>query len=190
MLEFCEIEGVDFLKFDFLFENFDTIRFNQSNIFSYILKECNEYSDERQELLFNLYTSISTSLNPYPGITDWINVCRNNNILIGVLTNGNINAQINKWNCLNFDKSDIFFQSARNFGHDKPESSTFDKFFQTSGFDLNQTIFVGDRFSNDLEYGYNAGSPCILIGSSEIKIPQFDNHKSAFLYFQSEFIDN
>ncbi len=188
--EFCNIEKIELQKFNFLFENFDHFRFNKSNIFSFILNECNEYSDHRQELLFQLYISMNTTLNPYPGIKEWMECCKANNIAIGILTNGIIDAQNNKWKCLNLDKSEIIFYPSRSLGKDKPAASTFEKYLEISGFDIKNTLFVGDRFSNDLEYGHKAGAPCLLIGSDSDKVPNFIDHQAAFSYFKTEFIDN
>lgn len=188
--EFCQIEHVDFHRFDFLFRDFDSIRFGQSNIFQYILVECNEYTDKRQELLFNLYTSIETTLKPYPGIQEWLDDCRSKSIQIGILTNGIIGAQNNKWKCLDMDKSEIIFHPSRSIGKDKPDPATFEKFMAISGFEVKNTLFVGDRFKNDLEFGYTAGAPCCLIGSTSDKVPYFQDQKTAFTYFQTEFIEN
>ncbi len=186
---FCEEKKIDRKLFDFLFENFDEIRFTKSNIFKYVLEKTGQYSNENQEYLFQLYISIKTKLLPYDGIEDWFLKCASEGLKIGVLTNGIIEAQQNKWESLNLNKNGVVFVPARIIGKDKPNIETFDKFFEKTGFNIQKTIFVGDRFENDLEYGFTHGANCILIGEGHREIPNFENAQEAFLYFKTEFID-
>lgn len=187
--EFCLAKNIDRELFDFLFEDFDKIRFTISNIFNYILEKTGHYTHENQEYLFKLYTSIDTPISPYDGIDDWFKCCSNNGIKIGVLTNGIIEAQQNKWACLQLFKNEVFFTPSRTLGKDKPNTETFNQFMELTQFNIANTLFVGDRFQNDLEYGYVHGAKCILIGEESFIIPSFTNPKEAFSYFKREFID-
>ncbi len=187
--QFCGIKSIDRKLFDFLFENFDEIRFTKSNIFKYILEKTNLYSQENQEYLFKLYTSIESKLTPYDGVSDWFQCCFDQKIKIGVLTNGIIEAQKNKWQNLILQKDEVFFKPSREIGKDKPNPVTFHEFLNAAKFDLKSTLFAGDRFINDIEYGILNGAQGILIGETHPKVPSFETPHQAFLYFKREFID-
>lgn len=187
--QFCDVKKIDRNHFNFLFENFDEIRFTRSNIFKFILEKTNLYNTENQEYLFELYTSIKTEILPYDGIADWFKCCHQNNIKIGILTNGIVEAQKNKWESLVLKKNDVFFIPSRELGKDKPNPETFLQFFTLTQFDITSTLFVGDRFLNDIEFGISNGAQGILIGEKHSEIPSFATSNLAFSYFQREFID-
>jgi FMN phosphatase YigB (HAD superfamily) len=127
-------------------------------------------------------------IEPYEGVNEWIDFCILKNIQIGVLTNGIINAQQNKWNCLKINnKEKIQFTPSREFENDKPNVHTFEKFMLQINANWETTLFVGDRFENDLEQGIKNGSHGILIGSESKhkNVRAFHTIQKAFNYFQT-----
>ena len=186
--QFCLKNSIKIEKFQFLFDQFDHFRFTKKDIFKFALEETNLYSSAYHDALFNLFIELSCIIEPYEGVNEWIDYCITENIQIGVLTNGIIKAQQNKWNCLKINnKEKIQFTPSREFENDKPNVVTFEKFMFQLNANWETTLFVGDRFENDLEQGLENGSQGILIGyeSKHKSIPAFHTIQEAFNYFQT-----
>lgn len=191
--QFCSNNSIKIETFQFLFDEFDHFRFTKKDIFKFALEEAGLFSNTFHNELFHLFTNISCVLQPYGGVDDWFNVCISKNIQIGILTNGIIKAQHNKWNCLNIENKDlIYFSPAREFEKDKPNLETFEKFMNQLNANWVNTVFVGDRFQNDIEVGLNKGSMGIQIGDEQIheSVPVFETMGLAFNYFSSTLVNN
>ncbi|MFZ9754653.1 MAG: HAD family hydrolase [Bacteroidia bacterium] len=155
-------------RFAFLFKDFDRIRFSQRDIFGFALEQAACFSKEYHEALFQLFTQIDTHLIPYDGVQACIDQAIEAGLAIGVLTNGQVLAQTQKWNCLQLDrKANIHFSAARSLGADKPASSTYEAFLNGMGFQPQDCLFIGDRYANDLDWGIQQGGKGILIHSHE-----------------------
>jgi putative hydrolase of the HAD superfamily len=174
--------------FDFLFEEFNTIRFTKKDIFKFALEQAKIYSEDFHNELFALYTEINIPIHPYLGAFEWINYCFEKQIKVGILTNGIINAQKNKWKCLGGDALNVCFIPARIFEKEKPHPSAFDGIMFRLNCPYNQTLFVGDRFENDIRFGIDQGGMGILIGNeSNVNVSQFESIQDAFEYFKLHF---
>lgn len=183
--QFCSTNNIEINTFNFLFENFDVFRFTKKDIFKFALSEANLLTKDFHDQLFDLYISIKCEIAPYQGVSEWFEYCFANRIKIGVLTNGISKAQINKWACLKLSKDDVFFQPARDFPEEKPSAIAFDSILKSLGTHINDTVFVGDRFENDVEYGLKKGSKCILIGPlTNDNVVCLPTTQDAFEYFK------
>lgn len=176
--QFSQNEGLDPERFAFLFKDFDQIRFTQRDIFRYALNQASEFSEARHQALFELFVGIRCELNAYKGLQELIDWAFSHNLRIGVLTNGHIEAQSNKWNCLKLEgKQHIRFAPARLLGADKPAALSFEEMMIQMGCRAEETLFIGDRFSNDIEWGVNQGGRGALVNAHEKgnRVPAFES---------------
>lgn len=184
---FCQLEKIPFATFDFLFEQFDHFRFTEKDIFRFALNRVNLFSENRHESLFNLFTGIETCVEPYPNVTTFISEAIERGLRLYVLTNGQIKAQTNKWRCLEIpEKNRIFFVPSREYGKDKPASETFDRFVAEARIHLQSIVFIGDRFTNDIEWGLKHGAQGILVNTAEThpQVPTFQDAAEVWHYIQ------
>ena len=185
---FSKKNDINLKTFDFLFEDFNHIRFTKKDIFKFALDQTNQYSEDFHNQLYKLYIEIDAHIHPYSGAIEWINECIKNQIKVGILTNGIILAQINKWKCLGLSNLDVCFIPARKFEKEKPHPTAFEGMMNELNASYIKTLFVGDRFENDLEYGIKMGGQGILIGKNEnLNVSQFESIQDAFEYFKLNF---
>ena len=164
LTEFAKKNHIPLSEFEDIFNNFDCYRATKPNIFKFILMEINRYSDENYERLFDLYTTLKLAIEPYEGVQKGINNLLKKGFKLGVITNGVIDSQRNKWQSLNLENKDlIYFKPAREFGADKPNNQSFDSFMDELKADYTRTIFVGDKYKNDIEYPESRGGLGMLI---------------------------
>ncbi len=186
--EFSRCNKIRVSIFDFLFEDFNTIRFTKKDIFKFALEQANIYFDEFHNQLFNLYIEIDVQINPYEGAFEWIKDCLNKNLKVGILTNGIVKAQQNKWKCLGGNDLDVLFAPARQFEQEKPHFSSFEGIMKKLNCKFENTLFVGDRFENDIQYGMENGGFGLFIGKNEsVNVSQFESIQQAFAYFKLHF---
>jgi HAD superfamily hydrolase (TIGR01549 family) len=198
---FCEINEWPKSSYVNIINNFSDIRMQHKDIFGYYLKQNrdywkinNEYEDIKyfgylRNLLFSLYINIDINLSPIRGAIDWLDYAAYNSIKVGVLTNGIIKAQYNKWRNLNIPyKDNITFVSARECIKEKPSYEPFKYISDSMGVELNEVTFIGDRFENDIECPLSMGSTGILINKTKIgensMFHSATDLYSALLFFQ------
>ena len=75
--EFSLSNNFRFSVFNFLFEDFNNIRFTKKDIFKFALEQANIYSEDFHNQLFNLYIQINIRIKPYEGAFEWVNDCLN-----------------------------------------------------------------------------------------------------------------
>jgi FMN phosphatase YigB (HAD superfamily) len=200
--DFCSINKWPKSSYLPIINDFTYIRRYQKDIFSYFLKHNLEYWETNNKnnslrrfnnlrnMLFLLYNNIEVNLTPMKGASRWIEYAFRNSMKVGVLTNGVIGAQNNKWKNLNLPyKDDITFVAARECKREKPFYEPFLHISNSIGVKFSKITFIGDHFENDLEYPLSIGSTGILInehsnrsGNSMIHIAK-DLH-SSFLFFK------
>jgi putative hydrolase of the HAD superfamily len=186
--EFSLSNNFHFSVFNFLFEDFNNIRFTKKDIFKFALEQANIYSEDFHNQLFNLYIQIDVQIYPYEGAFEWINDCLNKKLKVGILTNGIVKAQQNKWKCLGGNELNVMFTPARQFEQEKPHFSSFEGMLKILNCTVENTLFVGDRFENDIKYGVEKGGKGILIGMNEsVNVSQFESIQQAFAYFKLHF---
>jgi putative hydrolase of the HAD superfamily len=183
---FCSEVGWPKSAYEDIIKNFRHYRLTKKNIFSFFLQANSSIRKTNREplpdsvlldRLFEIYTSIETNLTPYDEAESAINIALNNGFKVGVLTNGVVNAQINKWKCLSLAaKSEISFIPARVTGADKPNPMAFEKMQEMLGVVIERTVYVGDQFKNDIEYPLNAGGWGVLIADESIQHINYDKY--------------
>ncbi len=185
LVEFSKELSIPISIFSEILLNFDEFRATKPNIFKFILNTTDLYCEKNYDLLFEIYTTIQTQISPYPEIENGILSLINKDLRLGVITNGVILSQHNKWKCLQLGyKEQILFKAAREYGQDKPSAFSFDSFMNECEFAYEKTIFVGDKFKNDIEYPMSQGGKGILITNAEYNsenIICFQNTSEAIL---------
>ena len=173
LIEFAQSKSLDLTLFEDIFRNFDFYRATKHNIFKFILESLNLFSEENYNDLFDVYTKMSCTLNPYQNIDMNMGLLIQKGYKIGVLTNGVILSQRNKWQNLKLaHKHEIFFKAAREYGSDKPNANSFNSFMEDFGHSFSESIFVGDKFKNDIEYPMQQGGAGYLISEeNDIHFP-------------------
>lgn len=171
--EFSIEQHVPFEHFDFLFSDFDAIRFTKKDIFSFVLEKLNLDTAKFQPLLFEKYIRINTVLHPYPNANTLFQSLQEKNIPIYILTNGVIEAQKNKWEMLKIPKDNTTLQPAREFGVEKPHLECFQAFLEKYQLQNTPIWWLGDREENDLSFGKQRGDHTTLIGSFSDAISHF-----------------
>jgi len=143
-------------------------RRHSPDIFGVFLRSIGLWSDSNRDRLFDLYQTVTTELEPYPGVNDLMRACTESGILVVVLTNGIAAAQENKWRILNIDeKLRLYFQATRRLGLDKPSAETFEKVRSQLGFGWERIVTIGDSYVKDIAYPTSCGALGILVGNAE-----------------------
>lgn len=185
---FCSEVGWPKSAYEDTIKNFRCYRLSKKNIFDFFLQANSNSRKKNKEFipdsalldrLFEIYTSINTNLIPYDEAELAINIALDNGFKVGVLTNGVVSAQINKWKCLSLAaKNEISFIPARITGADKPNPVAFKKMQEILGVVVERTVYVGDQFRNDIEYPLNIGGWGVLIADESNQ--QHINYKNFF----------
>lgn len=176
---FCSEVGWPKNAYEDIIKDFRYYRLTKKNIFNLFLQsnslKIEKSSDSRSDTvlldrLFEIYTGIRMTLTPHSEAELAINIALENGFKIGVLTNGVVDAQVNKWKCLSLAaKKDIYFIPARITGVDKPNPVAFQKMQKMLGISIQRTIYVGDQFKNDIEYPLSIGGWGVLIANDSIE---------------------
>lgn len=141
------------LEFRLFKTNFtDEFRLSSKDIFTDILKIVDSYSLSKQEELFNLYKSIDTKLELFKDARWIIDYANGNNIKIGIITNGVLEAQRNKVKCLDIGKKFDSIIYARKFGkkYEKPNAKPFEESLLELKVDSDSVIYIGDDPYTDI----------------------------------------
>jgi len=179
--EFCSSWGWPNSSYAPIIQDFDYVRKNKVDIFGFFLEQNkslwgkgSKLADSKthkllHESLFVLYKDIQISLMPREGVSDWMGYAYNNSLKVGVLTNGVVEAQINKWRSLDFiHKDSVVFVPARICGTEKPSEKSLAAISNSLDYDLEEITFIGDNFENDLAYPLSKGATGIFL-SSQVK---------------------
>ena len=157
-----------------LISDFRRLRKKQKDIFGYFLDKNIRFIDDRadervsrsalHEELFDLYTKIEVCLDPMDGVLQWIDFARRNDMKLGVITNGIVDAQRNKWRSLQgVNKHKIEFLPARTREMEKPHPDAFWAMSRALQVSMDETTYFGDRFDNDLVYPLSQGATGVLV---------------------------
>jgi len=173
---FCSNHGWPNSSFAFLMDNFRHFRNSQSDLFSFFLDQNIDlwengsgaancpFKESCHLELFELYTSIQCRLKPHDGAATLMKSAHDSGLRVGVLTNGVPTAQRNKWKCLDIPyKEDVIFVPARECRREKPAPDSFHVLSQYLDVGLDRSIFIGDRYENDLLYPLSQGAVGILL---------------------------
>jgi FMN phosphatase YigB (HAD superfamily) len=188
LIKFCHINKWPINSIASIIDNFQYIRLYKKDIFMYFLQKNKKYwycSDKKinqnkyfllKDLLFDLYTTIDNKVEPLHGCSDWIDCVQKKSYKVGILTNGVVKAQYNKWNNLDLaGKDKISFIATREAGKEKPSCEAFICMSDRMKTKIKDMVFVGDRFDNDLSYPLSEGAVGILVGPKKINENYGDN---------------
>jgi len=154
--------------------DFEFLRRNQEDIFTFFLTELKINSIDNHMKLFTLYKEIDCSIYPLPGVTDLVEYCKSKGITIVCLTNGVVPAQKNKWRKLKLSSRDcIKFEVAGDYNLQKPDIDLYKTLQIKYSIDWKRLITIGDKFENDLSVPFSLGSYAIIVDQN-LEINQLD----------------
>ncbi len=182
--EFCHCYNLPLENIAYIVN--DEFRLHSKDIFGDWLKKMNFYTDSRQEELFTLYQSIDTPLSLYEDAKDFLAFLQSQNVSVGILTNGNLNAQQHKVKLLNLHISPYEIEYARSNGieYEKPHINAFMRILHRLNTEAKDSIFIGDNPLTDIAGANNAGILSVWLARgygrlipcdyAKIKITHFD----------------
>lgn len=123
-----------------------------SDIFGDVLRRLNAYSEADQNRLFEIYNNLSICVEAYPEVEDVFNYLKTRNIVTGIITNGVLKVQENKFKALNLQVKPDILIFARTWGKEfeKPNKKPFEEFLYLTGLKSNEVLFVGDTVETDI----------------------------------------
>ena len=127
-------------------------RINSKNIIHDILNLEKIMSEENADIVFEKMKNIKLKINCYPGIKELLDILYNNDqLFVGLLTNGVPEIQKNKLKCLGLNK--YFKQKifAKDHGIQKPSKALINKMIDKFNVSINSTIMIGDHPVNDIK---------------------------------------
>jgi len=145
--EFCHAYHFED-KLEQLKKDYFTLRPVSKNIFKEILDQNGIHSSRYSNDLFDIYTHINCMLSPYKDALHFIeNIKNNTSIKLGLLTNGNVEAQANKVKSLNIAPYFDHIVYARSLGADleKPNVVSFEYIKKQLAATGNRIVFIGDN---------------------------------------------
>lgn len=155
-------------------QDFESIRSSQKDIFTFFLTRLEINSRHNHLKLFELYKEIECSIQPLPGVWEFIKFCENKNITIVCLTNGVVPAQKNKWRNLKLSyKNYIKFEVAGDYNLQKPDINLYKILQIKYSIDWQKLIAIGDKYEYDLSVPFSLGSYAINIDKN-LEINQLD----------------
>jgi FMN phosphatase YigB (HAD superfamily) len=134
--------------------------------FIHYLNNNNFINDNVIKLTFeinNIYkTTFLNNAFIFPNILTFLNICKNTNIKLVILTNNILNMQLEILNKLQlFSYFDDIFTSYE-IGYEKPDSRTFKYIFDKYNYSYNEILMIGDNYSHDYQGAINFGFNSIL----------------------------
>jgi putative hydrolase of the HAD superfamily len=171
---FCSNHNWPDEAFISLISDFRRLRKKQKDIFEYFLDKNVRFIEDQgdgvasrsllHEELFELYTKIEVSLDPLDGVSNWMDFARTHDMKLGVITNGVVNAQRNKWRSLRgVNNHKIEFLPARTLENEKPHPDAFWAMSRALQVPMDETTYFGDRFDNDLSYPLSQGATGVYV---------------------------
>lgn len=168
--EFCRHYALELKLVDSILD--DQFRVGSRDIFGDWLKGFDFYTQERQYELFSLYESLPehklpAPLSLYDDVPPFLNFLVEQNLKLGILTNGGVKAQKHKVSLLGLEHCAWAFQIeyARSCGKEfeKPHISAFQRILKALGLRAEECLFVGDNPLTDIKGANNAGMYSVWI---------------------------
>lgn len=132
-------------------------RLHSKDIFGDWLKGFDFYTPSRQEELFSLYASMPTALSLYEDAKAFLEAMQEGGIKVGILTNGNIQAQTHKIALLQLEAFPIEYARILGKEYEKPHISAFERILDKLQLTAKDCAFVGDNPLTDIAGANNAG---------------------------------
>lgn len=142
-----------------LFQN--GLRQQSRDVFGDVLRYLNKYTPEAQEKLFDLYKMSDVNIALDQDAEMALIKIKASGLLVGVLTNGVVVAQKNKVRCLALDNKVDQIIYAREHGHEKPATDSFQYMAACLGVSPGECVVIGDHPVNDIQGAANAGMEAI-----------------------------
>ena len=150
-----------------LFKSFADLDRNKSqDILRDTLSHASCYSVDNHSKLFDLYSSCSVSISLPGKSVKFIEIMRENNTRLAVLTNGVVSVQKNKVRNLNLENfvDKVFYARGMGFGSEKPDRRCFDTILKFFNVRAEDAIVIGDSYENDYLGGRSAGIESLWLG--------------------------
>lgn len=152
--------------------------FKTKDVLGNILKQLKIYSNNRQRELFKVYKTLECSICIYKEAAELINFLKLKKIKIGIITNGVIEAQKNKVNCLDLENKVDKIIYARKWGiaHEKPSDKPFIEILKLFKVSNTEAIYIGDNPHTDIMGAKKAKIKCIRFLNGYLKEIKY-NHQ-------------
>ena len=124
----------------------------EKNNFNMLLNENDiAYSKEEIQELIHLYRTYPRELPLYHDVTAFIHMLRKNEIAIGIITDGPVEAQKNKLKCIHaYDVFDyIVLTDELGIEFRKPNAKAFEMIIEQAGVKPEETMYIGDNPAKD-----------------------------------------
>lgn len=110
------------------------------------------YTKQYHDELFEIYTNIDCKITLYEDAKDFLEYLSKSNILVAILTNGPIRAQVNKIRNLALPNISIFYAREEGVQFEKPHPRAFQKVLDFFSLAPQECCMIGDNPTTDL-YG-------------------------------------
>ncbi|MCP8615311.1 HAD family hydrolase [Salirhabdus salicampi] len=129
-----------------------------------------------EELFQDYISQFPESCVPFPNLISMLETLRENNIILGMITNGKGQFQMDNIKALGIEKYFETILISEWEGMKKPESQIFQRALDTLNVLPSESIFIGDHPENDVHASQNIGMKGIWK-----KDYQWDNVKADFI---------
>ncbi|MBM7603846.1 putative hydrolase of the HAD superfamily [Metabacillus crassostreae] len=128
-----------------------------------LIRSCNDFnldlSKEKASLIQTAYEEQQNSIKPFSGVKSLIINLQKNNKLVGIITNGPVEHQLNKISALELHllipRNKIFISDE--IGIAKPDKRIFQFVQEQLAVDSHQCCYIGDNWENDIAAPIEAG---------------------------------
>ena len=146
------------------------------NFFLYITKKYN-LDKKYHEIFYNIYKSVNANISLHPDAEYILKWLKSENYYIGLITNGTVDAQLNKIKLLNIDKIVDCICVAREFGKELEKPNTFPYEYVIKKLNVmpHETLYIGDNPINDFQGAKKMGIKTIRIRRGEFKDVEINN---------------
>lgn len=181
--EFSRLHNIDNLIFRDVFS--EQFILDSRDIFTDILKEVGFYSKSKQNQLFEIYKKIDCQLGLYQESYSLIDYLNENDLSVAIVTNGVLEAQMNKVKVLGVNKIVDTIIYARKFGKDfeKPNKKPFLEALKLLNVNGDEAIFVGDHPNTDILGARNAGIKALRFMNGYASAIQFEHEYNIYNLF-------
>ena len=148
MSDLLNLENTEFKSMIKIYKN---NKIKSKDILGDILRGLNKYTPRLKNTFFEFYKNTFKPLTLYDDAKKIISILSKNNIKLGIVTNGTIEAQKSKIKCLGIENIFNNILYAREFGrkYEKPHIKPFIEICKRLEIEAPETIYIGDNPETD-----------------------------------------
>ncbi len=165
--------------YDFLSNEFAQKGSQYPKFFKYILEKLDIYSSELDQQILEIYKTVTGYMVPYPDALQALTSLKGR-VKLALVTNGIVQAQVNKVRLLGIQPHFDYICYARELGteNEKPNSAPFLKVLEVLKIEPDHLVSLGDNPKTDIEGTKKLGIYTVLIRRGEMShVPFPSNYK-------------